>query len=267
MTEESFTSGVTPDVTCNFFSEKGWSREQVPIPAEMELTIYVNRQEVVTVLCTPAKLNQLVIGFLYSGGIISGLQDIAMLRVCAEEPIADVRLRDGLAYQEPAGRTLTSGCGRGVSFKKDFKKVSSSLTVTPEDVLALMKQLYEQQNLFQRGGGIHCSALCDRSQILVLAEDIGRHNTLDKIVGECLMRKIPTQDCILLTTGRISSEMLAKAARMQAPIVVSRGSPTDRAVALGNELGVTVIGYARGNRLSVFSCEERVPAAGVTTGR
>jgi len=118
--------------------------------------------------------------------------------------------------------------------------------------------LFRQQELFQLGGGIHCSALCDRRQILILAEDIGRHNTLDKIMGECLLRKLPTEDGILLTTGRISSEMLLKAARMQTPIVVSRGSPTERAISLGKELGISVIGYARGNRLSVFSVEERL---------
>jgi FdhD protein len=121
-----------------------------------------------------------------------------------------------------------------------------------------MKQLYRQQDLFQQCGGIHCSALCDRKQILVIAEDIGRHNTLDKIMGECLIKKIPTEERILLTTGRVSSEMLLKAARMQTPIVVSRSSPTKLAISLGNDLGITIIGYARGNRLSVFSAEERL---------
>lgn len=148
-----------------------------------------------------------------------------------------------------------------MTFETQASKVDSDLVITPEEVLSLMKQLYQQQSLFQLGGGIHSSALCDRKQILVLAEDIGRHNTLDKIMGECLMRKKSTQDGILLTTGRISSEMLLKAARMQVPIVVSRGSPTERAIALGQELGITVIGYARGNRLSVFSGEERLLTA------
>jgi FdhD protein len=121
-----------------------------------------------------------------------------------------------------------------------------------------MKQLYQQQTLFQQVGGIHSSALADRQHILVLAEDIGRHNTLDKIMGECMLRKISSSEGILLTTGRISSEMVLKAARMQSPVVVSRGSPTVRAIALGRELGITIIGYARGNRLSVFSAEERL---------
>ncbi|MFC1915154.1 formate dehydrogenase accessory sulfurtransferase FdhD [Chloroflexota bacterium] len=255
--EELSDSGVTPSVTCNFFSGEEWRRETVAIPSEMPLTIFINSQEVVTILCTPTKLTHLVLGFLYSEGIIDSLKEVASLRVCEDEPIADVRLTK-TEYKEPPRRTLTSGCGSGASLKTEAQRVDSDSVVTPEEVLSLMKQLYQQQGLFQLGGGIHSSALCDRKQILVIAEDIGRHNTLDKIMGECLMRRLPTQDCILLTTGRISSEMLLKAARMQTPIVVSRGSPTERAISLANELGITVIGYARGNRLSVFSSEERL---------
>jgi len=258
--DESLTSGVTPNVTCNFFSGEEWHRETVTVPGEMPLTIFINDQEIATILCTPTKLTHLVLGFLYLEGIISNLNEVASLRVCEDEPIADVRLTK-TEYTPPPKRTLTSGCGSGVSFETKAPKVDSDLVVTPEEVLSLMKQLYQQQSLFQLGGGIHSSALCNRKQILVLAEDIGRHNTLDKIMGECLMRGLPTQDGILLTTGRISSEMLLKAARMQVPIVVSRGSPTERAITFGNELGITVIGYARGSRLSVFSCEERLPLA------
>ncbi len=255
--EETAHRGITPNVTCQFFSGEEWRQETVAVPGEMPLTIFVNGLETVTVLCTPTKLTQLVLGFLYSEGIINSTSDIASLRVCEDEPIADVKLSK-TDFVLPPRRTLTSGCGSGVSFKALGKRNHSDLKVTPEEILALMKQLFRQQELFQLGGGIHCSALCDRRQILVLAEDIGRHNTLDKIMGECLLRKLPTEDGILLTTGRISSEMLLKAARMQTPIVVSRGSPTERAISLGKELGISVIGYARGNRLSVFSVEERL---------
>ena len=258
--EDLAASDITPRVTCSFFSGGELRRETVTVPGEMALTIFINGRETVTVLCTPSRLVHLVLGFLYAEGIIDDMSGIASMRVCEDEPIADVRLT-GTDYTEPPRRTLTSGCGSVTGSAIPVQRVESDLTVTPEEILALMKKLYQQQSLFQAGGGIHSSALCDRQQILVMAEDIGRHNTLDKIMGECLMRKISTRDAILLTTGRISSEMLLKAARMGAPVVASRGSPTERAVSLGKELGITVIGYARGSRLSVFSGEERLRLA------
>lgn len=250
-------SGIAPNVNCNFFSGGEWHRETATAPGEMPLTIFINEQETVTILCTPTMLTQLVLGFLYSEEIITNMREVASMRICQDEPIADVRLTK-TEYALPPRRTLTSGCGSGVSFKTQKQRVDSDLVVTPKEVLSLMKQLYQRQDLFRQCGGIHCSALCDHKQILVVAEDIGRHNTLDKIMGECLIRGLPTQDRLLLTTGRISSEMLLKAARMQTPVVVSRSSPTELAISLGNDLGITVIGYARGSRLSVFSGEERL---------
>ena len=92
------------------------------------------------------------------------------------------------------------------------------------------------------------------------SEDIGRHNTLDKIQGECLLKGLSTKDRLLLSTGRLSSEMLLKAAKMQVPVVVSRHSTTGTAVSLARDLGITLVGHARGNRLSVFSHPERLQA-------
>ncbi len=255
------TAGVAADTTCHMFSvEQGWLKTPVCVPSEMALKIFVNQQELVTILCTPTRLNHLVLGFLCSEGIIAGIQEVASMRVCEDEPIADVRLTNP-EYKAPPRRTLTSGCGSGASFATSAERVKSDLVVTAGEVLSLMRLLYQHQELFQQYGGVHGSALCNRKEILVAAEDIGRHNTLDKILGECLLRKVPSKDGILLTTGRISSEMLLKAARMQTPIVVSRGSPTERAIRLGRELGITVIGYARSNRLSVFCGEERLEGA------
>ncbi len=251
--------GVAADVVCDRFSDEGWVRASVHVPSEKELTIYVNRQELVTILCTPAKLNFLVLGFLYAEGIISGVNDVAMMRVCDEESEVDVLLSNA-EYQLPTQkRTLTSGCGGGATFRTEGQRVDSDLVVTPAEVLLLMKQLLqEQMELYQLTGGLHASALADTENLLVVAEDIGRHNTLDKIQGECLLRGLATKDRLLLSTGRVSSEMLLKAARMQTPVVVSRHSPTGSAVSLARDLNIGLVGYARGSRLTVYSHPERL---------
>jgi FdhD protein len=249
--------GVVPDLVSDHFSGEGWSRTSVHLPSEMALAIFVNRQELVTILCTPTKLNCLVLGFLYTEGIISGTGDVASMQVCEEESLAEVMLSNP-KFELPTKRTLTSGCGGGATFKTQGQRVDSELVAGPNEVLSLMKQLYEQMALYQLCGGVHASALSDTKNLLVVAEDIGRHNTLDKIQGECLLRGLSTKDRLLLSTGRLSSEMLFKAAKMQVPVVVSRHSPTGSAVSLARDLGITLVGHAHGNRLSVYSQPERL---------
>ncbi|MDA8236118.1 MAG: formate dehydrogenase accessory sulfurtransferase FdhD [Clostridia bacterium] len=249
--------GVAEEIVCHRYTDEGWVRISVHVPSEMELTIYLNQQELVTILCTPTKLNLLVLGFLYGEGIISGIDDVAVMRMCEDESLADVRLNN-LEYELPTQRTITSGCGGGAVFKTQGQKVDSDFVITPTEVVSLMKQFLDQMELYRLSGGVHTSALADNSNLLIIAEDIGRHNTLDKIQGECIMRGISTRDRLLLTTGRISSEMLHKAAKMQVPIVVSRHSPTGGAVSLANDLGITLVGHARGGRLQVYSYPERL---------
>ncbi len=260
MVKESLIEGATPDITHSVFSSEAWRRETTSVPKEMALTIYVDNEELVTILCTPTKLIQLVLGFLYSEGIIADKSDVASMRVCEEESLADVRLSKP-GHTLPARRTLSSGCGGGVSFTPERQKVDSSLNVTPGEVLSLMRQLNEKAELYRFCGGVHTSALANTGDLLVVAEDIGRHNTLDKIMGECLLMELSTRDRLLLATGRISSEMLSKAAKMETPIVVSRSSPTDQSISLAHDLGITLIGYVRGNRFSVYSHEERLQGA------
>ena len=109
---------------------------------------------------------------------------------------------------------------------------------------------------------MHTSTLSDTRNLLVVAEDIGGHNTLDKIQGECLLRGLSTKNRLLLTTGRLSSKMLLKAVRMQTPIAVSRNSATRRVISLARDLGITLVGYAHGSHISVYSGEERLLVAG-----
>ncbi len=258
--DETPQEGVSPGVTSQVFSGNEWSTRVTPVPSEMPFTIYINGQEVVTMLCTPAKLNCLVLGFMYSEGIIKGLNEVVSARVCEDDSLADVKLT--VEYKPPEKRMITSGCGGGTSFAVAQEPVKSDLRVTAPQVLALMKQMQEKQEIFQQSGGIHCSALCTNDSLLVISEDIGRHNTLDKIAGECLLRKLDTRNKILITTGRISSEMVYKAARMQVPVVASRSGATDRAINLGQSMGISVVGYVRVGRLSVFTYPERLQNQG-----
>ena len=158
-------------------------------------------------------------------------------------------------------QVLTSGCGGGVTFQDlegAGEPLTSRLTVSPTQLMNLVRQLNEQAQLYRDVRGVHTSALADPDRLLVVAEDVGRHNTLDKIRGACLLQGLPTQDRIILTTGRISSEMITKAVRLRVPIVVSRTSPTALSVKLAQAWNMTLVGYARGRRLSVYTGADRL---------
>lgn len=244
-----------------FRDETGVEVEDAVI-GEIRFSIFVDGQELVTLMCSPWKLAQLVLGFLYLEGLIEGVDDVAMLRICVEDRLAEVRLA-GRPFEMPARRILTSGCSGGTSFGKyldslDQFRLTSDGRIAPGQVYRLMRQLYERASLYQQSGGVHTSILADPDGPVVVAEDIGRHNTLDKIQGECLLRGIPTAGRLILTSGRISSEMLLKAAVMGVPIVGSRTSPTNLALTLAERLNVTTIGYIRQGSMIVYTHPWRV---------
>ena len=134
----------------------------------------------------------------------------------------------------------------------------NGLVIKPERILELIRNLFESQDIYKKSGGVHSSGLADDHGIIFQIEDVGRHNTLDKIAGKILLENINPSPKIILSTGRISSEMLQKAARMKTSILISRTSPTSLSINLAQKLGITVIGYARGHRFNVYSHPERV---------
>jgi FdhD protein len=248
------------DTTCIRYSAGTWSTEPTGVAREVPLTVFLNGTELVTILCTPVKVNHLVFGFLYSEGIIDSARDVAMMRVCDDEMEVDVRLISN-NYVPPKARTVTSGCGGGSMLggrDADKLRVKSELQVLPQQINVLMKHLLESSETHRQHGGLHTSAMGDGQSLTVVAEDIGRHNTLDKIVGECLLKGMPMTDRLLFSTGRMSSEMMLKVARMGVPVAVSRGAITDRAIAFARDLGITAVGYARGERFTVYSHPERL---------
>jgi FdhD protein len=255
------SSDPTSNVSYLSRSENELRSMERPVVRETAWNIYVNGQELATLLCTPDKMNFLVLGFLASEGIIGGLDDVALLRVCEDEGnVVDCRL-SGKEVVLPSRRVLLSGCGGGVTFE-DLQatqaRLTSSLRLTPAQIFGLMRDLHKSAEIYREAGGTHASALSDGDGLLVFAEDVGRHNTLDKIRGECMYRGIPTKGRILLTTGRISSEMVKKAVGIEVPIVVSRTSPTDLAVTLADSWGITLVGYVRGHRMNIYTHPERI---------
>ncbi len=256
-----------------------------PVIGEAPWKLYVNGRELLSFLCTPTDLHHLALGFLHSEGLMKSLDDLVSLKVyldehrchwlvpalglnatltmgVAEESVGaiDVRLRgDPLAGLGP--QILTTGCAGGVTFDDllaAHAPLTSETTVTVEQIRELMRQLSQSSELYRRCRGVHASALAEGDRLLVVAEDVGRHNTLDKIRGRCLLEDIPTAHRILLSTGRISSEMITKAVKMGVPVVVSRTSPTALSVRLARAWGMTLIGYARGRRMNVYAGHERV---------
>src|SRR5881396_1167877 len=222
---------------------------------EQPLTIWVNGEKFLTLLCSPVKLEALVVGYLWMERVIEDHAEIIRLDVSAVDGRADVTLARPVTL--PTERILTSGCGGG-TFRIDhrlFPRLSSMLRVAPETLALRMKDLFAAAIHYRASRGIHGAALSDAERLLVVAEDVGRHNAVDKVKGEALLRGIPTEDRILLSTGRISSEMLLKAARMGVPIVASRTSPTEMAVALAEQLNVTVCGYVRPDGLNLYTGE------------
>src|SRR5919198_1165789 len=223
---------------------------------EQPLTVSVNGERFLTLLCTPVKLEALVVGYLWMEKVINDLDEITGLDVSPVDGRAEVTLSHPVAL--PTERILTSGCGGGITFRIDhrlFPRLTSSLRVRPGQLAARMKDLFAAAVHYRASRGIHGAALSDGETLLVVAEDVGRHNAVDKVKGEALLRGIPTRDGLLLSTGRISSEMLLKAARMEVPIVASRTSPTEMAVALAEQLGITVCGYVRPDGLNVYAGE------------
>jgi FdhD protein len=233
----------------------------IPVVQERSLSLYVNGQELVTLLCTPSKLEALVAGFLSFEGIIRGLEDIQSLTILDEDGYADVRLTSD--FVPPRRRVHTSGCGGGITFSLETHgstALEDNSSVDPTSLFPLIRELYLEAHSYRESRGIHAAALAEDGKLLIVTEDVGRHNAIDKVCGEAILRGIPTIGKILLATGRISSEMLRKAAHMGTPIVVSRTSATTLSVDLAKRLGLTLIGYVRGDSFYVYSHPERLVA-------
>jgi len=236
--------------------------EVVPaeIIVEKPVSLTVNGKAWLTLMCTPVHLEALAVGFLFNEGFIKSMDEVADLRPCENGENIDVWLTHSV--KQPKNWRKTSGCTGGVTSQVESRPQTARQTngacVTPAQVTTLAAKLFETQDLYKQTGGVHTSALSDGEEIVLAAEDIGRHNTLDKIAGLYLMQKPELAHKILLTTGRISSEMIQKAAKIGASIVISRTSPSSLSVQIAEREGITLIGYARRDRFTVYAHPQRI---------
>lgn len=236
-----------------------WETIDAGIVIEKPVSLSVNGQVWLTFMCTPSHLDALAVGFLYNEGVINSSDDIASIKTCANDENIDVWLN--FSIEEPKDWRRTSGCTGGITSEKAQQKTTPILNgavISPQKIIRMVSDLFEKQQIYRQVGGAHTSILSDGEGSFIMAEDIGRHNTLDKIAGRYILEQVDFGNKILITTGRVSSEMLQKAAKINASIVISRTSPSSLSVDMACKWGITLVGYARRDRFNIYSHPERI---------
>jgi FdhD protein len=245
-----------------YISLNGGSPQDVAgqVVEESLVCITVNGRELATFMASPFGLDHLALGFLHNEGLINSLDDVRSLHISKNDTCVDIWLND-LDFEMPERAIITAGCGGGITFDDltaRHEPLHSTLSASPAELGTLMRQMHLGANLYQQARGIHTAALADRHEILMQVEDVGRHNCVDKLRGRSLVEGVDTADRILLSSGRVSSEMINKARRLGTPIVCSRTSPTSLSVALARSWNMTIAAYVRQNRMRIYSYPERI---------
>lgn len=234
---------------------------------EFPLTVMVNGEEFATVICSPDHMEELVLGFLASEGAILKRSELKSIQIDDSKGFAHVELTKDLGdrFEYSTKRMIASCCGksREFYFQNDAavaKTSLSNITLTPQQVINMMTRLQTASKLFKHTGGLHNAAISDGDAFFEHRQDIGRHNALDKLYGFCIERHIPVRDKVLIFSGRISSEILIKAAKIGVGVILSKSAPTTLAVTLANDLNITAIGFIRDGNFNIYSHPERIKA-------
>ena len=245
-------------------TNEGKSRIEKTVAREILLTIFLNGQELVTLLCSPKDLNYLTAGFLASEGLIKSKDEIKKIEVDEWEGVVRVETNGSTEHDSRffAKRLITSGCGSGATFYNEadiaISKVESKMKISTDEVFALATEFQHRSEVYLSTHGVHSAAFCDRHSILIFNEDIGRHNAVDKIFGKCLLEEINCNNRLIISSGRLSSEIIHKVAKRGIPIVISISAPTSLGVKVADNYGITLIASVKGKKFDVYTHDWRV---------
>jgi FdhD protein len=238
--------------------------EDTRVAAEIPLTFHVNGRELATLMCTPSHLKAFAYGFLFTSGFIKSADDITSFSLDETRWRADVEVKELVDPDLLGQRVYTSGCGKGVMYTSMMElssrhPIQSDFRIFGSDVIRIINWLQHCSQLHKITGGVHSASASIDGQIPdFFIDDIGRHNAVDKVLGTLLLEKIDCSRVMLVCTGRISSEILHKARRMEIPILASRGAPTHQSILLAKEMGITLVGFVRPTNFAVFTHAQRI---------
>ncbi len=235
------------------------------VASELPVTLVVNSEPLVTLLCTPSELEELAIGFLLTEGILREKKTIKKLEVDEKELSVRIELTDlpsdfSKMFEK---RTISSGCGKGITFtnyrtEADRRIEAKGHLLSLDDIRKLLGTFRNISKLYLETGGVHSAGLSDGKEILFFSEDIGRHNAVDKLIGKAFLKSIPVENKILITSGRVTSEIVTKAGRNRFPVLISRAAPSCMAVSYAEDMGITLIGFARSDRMNIYTWPNRI---------
>ncbi len=236
------------------------------VAEEKPLHIFLNKNHYVTIFCSPSNLKELAVGYLISQGIIKsteGIEKISLKKegTCNIKLKPNVDLDKRLKLSKLFSRVIFSACGSPSPYQLSAKlpKIKSNLTVKAEVILKSVNGLNSIAETFKKTGGVHAAAIYKSDGNLVaFAEDVGRHNAVDKVIGVGALNKTDFSTCFLTLTGRLTGDIVYKAAKVGLPIVASLAAAIDSGITIAGNAGLTLIGFLRGNRMNIYNLPERV---------
>jgi FdhD protein len=244
-------------------NERG-ERLPTPIAGEHPLTLYLDKREIVTLMTLGQAPEALTIGYLRNQRLVGAIEEIAAVQVDWETDSVAVTTRKGVKglRERLKKRTVTTGCGQGTVFgdlmeEIDSIKLRDDVRLTEETLYGLLDAVRHRETIYKSAGAVHGCALAEGADILYFVEDVGRHNAVDAIAGQMWLDRVDGSDKIFYTTGRLTSEMVIKAAQMRIPFLVSRSGLTEMGHTIANRVGITMIGRAVTRHYLLFTGKHR----------